>query len=129
MALSIFKQTKKTREYISGYCLGSGRTTRTVGEQWWPYNTPVWICPTLHRAHQIGAKDDQWHEICRVEGYVHVMARKSGKHGLIYTDEPTRLKITEVHPQFVPPIPESVREARLLKNAAKIATAFHEWMR
>ena len=119
----------KKREYISGYCLGSGTGIRTVGEQWWFRDTPVWVCPTLHRAHRIEACNSIWHEICCVEGYVHVIRREEGKHGLIYTDEPTRLKITAVLPQFVPPVPQDVYEAQLMKNAERIAPAFRNWMR
>jgi len=109
------------REHITGYCLGSGfGSTRKVGEKWWNIDSPVWVLPTMRAARKIEANSDAWREICKVEGYAHVIERMPGKHGKIWVSEPTRLNITEVHPQYVPQIPYWAEKRRLLKNVKQL---------
>ena len=88
---------------VFGYCLCSGRRRPKIGEQWCHNPADVWVLPNMAAAKKIASKCDEWHEICEVCGYVNVTKR--GPSGTIWTDEPQRLFITEIHPQYVPPQP------------------------
>ncbi len=103
---------------ISGYCLYSGRGTPKLGEQWWPSPAEIWILQTIKDAKKTEAETDMWHEICRVEGTVDNYWLKDGK---IWTNEPHKLFITKIYPQYTPKFDDKAYAKRAKENVSNFA--------
>ena len=115
---------------MTGYMLSGGGAHRS-GENWWPYNTTVYVCLSLEKAKELMSMSHKeplkhgtvWTTIYRVSAQ-NIDCQKFGD-GLMWTNQPT--KIIVEGPVYYH-APNKMSEGELLKNAQRILPQYSHLM-
>lgn len=114
-----------TVKKFNGYMLGNQmRRPLGRGQQWWPYDSSVYVCPTLARAKELLAEDLQqpvlephFHFTTIYRVVANDIDVRRENDGLYWTKQATKLKVVDiVHEHPATEIPDW----RLLLNADAI---------
>lgn len=113
---------------FGGYMLADSTRHLQFGQSWWPYDTKVYVCPTLEQAKKILFEDlDKTHiEPERPLTVIYrVFAPKinvvRGPDGYFWTNQATKLHAGDVVYTYTQP---EISNEALLENAANIMTTF-----
>ena len=116
---------------LTAYMLGNEKYDYTPGEQWWPFDTRVWLCQNMAIAEKILHKSQQqtdgavWTDIYRVTAK-DIICEQSNR-GLLYTNTPTKIFV-EKKVLCREPTP-NFSEETLLKNAKQISPVISNFMK
>ncbi|MBR5625521.1 MAG: hypothetical protein IKW67_01960 [Alphaproteobacteria bacterium] len=112
-------------KHLTAYMLGNKNHEYLRGEQWWPYDTRVWMCPNIAIAERELRKSQNkmggaiWTDIYRISADEIVCEQSN--HGLYYTETPTKIfvesKVSSIQNQIM-------TEQDLLDNAATFSEEF-----
>ncbi len=111
---------------LTAYMLGNKNHEYSRGEQWWPFDEQVWMCPNMTIAEKMLKKSQGqsvgavWTDIYRISAK-DIYCEQSNR-GLYYTDTPTKIFVeAKVFSK-----PDSVNEDGLLENANNLKPEFFE---
>ncbi len=103
---------------VTGYMLANNGAVLLRGDQWWPYDTEVFICLNLDKAKQIIGVSAEWTTIYRVRAAELECSRIDG--GLMYTNDASKIIVdAPVHYND-----RRLSETQLLARAASIRDDF-----
>lgn len=116
--------------HLTAYMLGNKKHEYVRGEQWWPFDTKVWLCPNLATAEKIlndsqtGIDGAGWTEIYRV--CADNIDCEQSKRGLYFTETPTKIF---VQGKVASKTMNQVNEEVLLANASVYGDMFFSRLR
>lgn len=112
--------------HLTAYMLGNKNHEYVRGEQWWPHDTKVWMCPNMAIAERELQKSQNqmggavWTDIYRVRA--EDITCEQSNRGLYYTETPTKIFVdTKVVSGA-----GNLSEQELLDNAAAFSKEFLE---